>query len=420
MSLPPIPPTAAPVTRALPWQQRLEILFKSLSSFPWRSTALTLRERFREDHLGLTASSLTFTTTMALVPFITVALAIFTAFPMFARFQDVLQKWLLESLIPVNIARQVMGYLTQFAGQASKLGVAGVALLLITAVALILTIDHTLNGIWRVRTPRHFGQRVLVYWAAITLGPLLLGISLSITSYAISASKGVVGVIPGGVQLLLDVLQFFLVAWGMAAMYHYVPNTQVKWAHAWSGGLFVSAGFDLAKRLLTLYLSHVPTYSVLYGAFATVPILLIWIYTAWVIVLLGAVIAAYLPSLLSGVQRRVRTHGWQFQLALETLQQLDLVRGTAEKGLQIEQLSTLLRVDTLQLEPVLETLCQLDWIARLDETRSDDSARYIMLANPDTTALAPLLNALLLRQEDGTTNLWRNGRWPLLNLRDAL
>lgn len=420
MSLLPIPPTAAPVTRALPWQQRLEILFKSLSSFPWRSTALTLRERFREDHLGLTASSLTFTTTMALVPFITVALAIFTAFPMFARFQDVLQKWLLESLIPVNIARQVMGYLTQFAGQASKLGVAGVALLLITAVALILTIDHTLNGIWRVRTPRHFGQRVLVYWAAITLGPLLLGISLSITSYAISASKGVVGVIPGGVQLLLDVLQFFLVAWGMAAMYHYVPNTQVKWAHAWSGGLFVSAGFDLAKRLLTLYLSHVPTYSVLYGAFATVPILLLWIYTAWVIVLLGAVIAAYLPSLLSGVQRRVRTHGWQFQLALETLQQLDLVRGTAEKGLQIEQLSTLLRVDTLQLEPVLETLCQLDWIARLDETRSDDSARYIMLANPDTTALAPLLNALLLRQEDSTTNLWRNGRWPLLNLRDAL
>lgn len=420
MSLPPIPPSRAPLTPALPWQRRLEILFKSLSSFPWRSTALTLRERFREDHLGLTASSLTFTTTMALVPFITVALAIFTAFPMFARFQDVLQKWLLESLIPVNIARQVMGYLTQFAGQASKLGVAGVALLLITAVALILTIDHTLNGIWRVRTPRHFGQRVLVYWAAITLGPLLLGISLSITSYAISASKGVVGVIPGGVQLLLDVLQFFLVAWGMAAMYHYVPNTQVKWAHAWSGGLFVSAGFDLAKRLLTLYLSHVPTYSVLYGAFATVPILLIWIYTAWVIVLLGAVIAAYLPSLLSGVQRRVRTHGWQFQLALETLQQLDLVRGTAEKGLQIEQLSTLLRVDTLQLEPVLETLCQLDWIARLDETRSDDSARYIMLANPDTTALAPLLNALLLRQEDSTTNLWRNGRWPLLNLRDAL
>lgn len=395
---------------------RLETLRQNLSRFPWRSTALTLRERFREDRLGVTASSLTFTTTMALVPFITVALAIFTAFPMFAKFQGVLQKWLLESLIPDNIARQVLGYLTQFAGQASKLGVVGVALLLTTAVALILTIDHTLNSIWRVRQPRPLGQRVLVYWAAVTLGPLLLGISLSITSYAISASKGVVNVIPGGVQLLLDALQFFLMAGGMAAMYHYVPNTQVKWAHAWSGGLFVSAGFELAKKLLTLYLSKVPTYSVVYGAFATVPILLIWIYVAWVIVLLGAVIAAYLPSLLSGVSHRARTHGLQFQLALESLQHLERVRTTEVRGLTMGQLALLLRVDTLQLEPVLETLCVLDWTGLLQEELEGEAARYILLANPDTTPLAPLLNALLLKQDESTNNLWINSRWPSLNL----
>ena len=255
MSLSIIPPSAPPVAAPLTVLQRLKALFRGLSQFPWQNTAHTLKERFREDHLGLTASSLTFTTTMALVPLITVVLAVFTAFPMFARFQDVLQKWLIESLIPNNIARQGLGYLTQFAGQANKLGVAGVALLFVTALALVLTIDHTLNGIWRVRTPRPLGQRVLVYWAALTLGPLLLGISLSITSYAISASKGVVGVLPGEVQLLLDVLQFFLMAWGLAALYYYVPNTQVKWAHAWVGGLFVAAGLELAKRLLTLYLS---------------------------------------------------------------------------------------------------------------------------------------------------------------------
>lgn len=412
MSLPPTPPLTLP--------RQLESLLKSLSHFPWQSTAHTLRERFREDHLGLTASSLTFTTTMALVPFITVALAVFTAFPMFAKFQDVLQKWLLESLIPNNIARQVMGYLTQFAGQASKLGVAGVALLLITALALIMTIDHTLNGIWRVRTPRPLGQRVLVYWAALTLGPLLLGFSLSITSYAISASQGVVGVLPGGVQLLLDVLQFFLMAWGMAAMYHYVPNTQVRWAHAWVGGLFVSIGFDVAKRLLTLYLSKVPTYSVVYGAFATVPILLIWLYVAWVIVLLGAVIAAYLPSLLAGVKRRTGWPGMQFQLALESLQQLDQVRGRVDKGLTMEQLSGLLRVDALQLEPVLETLSGLDWVGLLQEELGDEAARFILLADPDTTQLAPLLNTLLLRQEESTRNLWDKGHWSAMTLRDAL
>ncbi|MHB8949918.1 MAG: YihY family inner membrane protein [Rhodoferax sp.] len=416
MHMPPPRPAPPPLS----WSQRLEALFRDLSNFPWKSTARTLRARFSEDRLGLTASSLTFTTTMALVPFVTVALAIFTAFPMFAKLQSVLQQWLVKSLIPDNIARQVLGYLTQFAGQASKLGGAGIALLLVTAVALILTIDHTLNSIWRVRTRRPLGQRVLVYWAALTLGPLLLGLSLSITSYAISASKGVVGVMPGGVQLLLDALQFFLVAWGMAALYHFVPNTWVKWGHAWAGGLFVSAGIELAKKLLALYLSQVPTYSVLYGAFATVPILLIWIYVAWVIVLLGAVIAAYLPSLLSGIQHRGHAHGLQFQLALETLQQLERVRVMDAKGLTTDQLAVLLRVDALQLEPVLETLSELDWIGLLDEEFKGDAARYVMLANPDSTALAPLLDALLLHQEESTQNLWQNGRWPTLLLREAL
>ena len=416
MSLPPIPPYPPILT----WPQRFEALLNSLSTFPWKSTAVTLRERFREDHLGLTASSLTFTTTIALVPFFTVALAIFTAFPMFAKFQGVLQKWLIESLIPDNIARQVLGYLTQFAGQASKLGVAGVALLFVTALALIFTIDRTLNGIWRVRQTRPFGQRVLVYWVAITLGPLLLGISLTITSYAISASKGMVGVVPGGVQLLLDALQFSLMAGGMAAMYHFVPNIQVKWGHAITGGLFVAAGFELAKKVLTLYLSKVPTYSVVYGAFATVPILLIWIYVAWVIVLLGAVITAYLPSLLMGLERRGRSHGLQFQLALEALQQLDRGRAAGMRGLTIAQLSQMLRVDTLQLEPVLEALTALDWIGLLHEELAGEAARYVLLVDPDTTPLAPLLNELLLRREDTTTNLWEISRWSSITLRQAL
>jgi len=396
------------------------VLLQNLSRFPWRNTAHTLRERFREDRLGLTASSLTFTTTIALVPLFTVVLAVFTAFPMFAKFQDVLQKWLIESLVPDSIARQVLGYLTQFAGKASRLGGAGVAVLFITALALILTIDRTLNSIWRVRKPRPLGQRVLVYWAAMTSGPLLLAVSLTLTSYALSASKGVVAVMPGGVQLLLDTLQFGLLAWGVAALYHFVPNTQVRWAHAWVGGLFVSAGFELAKRVLVFYLGKVPTYSVLYGAFATVPILLVWIYVAWVIVLLGAVIAAYLPSLLSGVQRRARAHGWQFLLAIETLQQLERVRWTDEKGLTMAQLGERLQVDALQLEPVIETLTALDWLGRLQEGRPDGVARLLLLVDPDQTALAPLFNALLLQHESSTENLWKNGRWPLLNMRDAL
>ena len=139
---------------------RLEQLLKDLSHFPWRTTALTLRQRFREDRLGVTASSLTFTTTLALVPFFTVALAVFTAFPMFAKVQDVLQRWLIESLVPDTISRQVLGYLTQFASKASRLGALGLAITLVTALALILTIDRTLNSIWRVRRPRPLGQQI--------------------------------------------------------------------------------------------------------------------------------------------------------------------------------------------------------------------------------------------------------------------
>ena len=220
----------------MPQLQRLRDWISDVAKVPWRDAVLTLRERFREDRLGLTASSLTFTTTIALVPFITVALAVFTAFPMFAKFQDVLQKWLIESLVPDNIARQVLGYLNQFAGKASKLGAVGLAFLLGTALALIFTIDRTLNSIWRVRTPRPLGQRVLIYWAAITLGPLILGVSLSLTSYALSASKGVLG----GLGFVLEILQFALVSGGMAAMFRYVPNTPVRWGHAWMGGLFVA------------------------------------------------------------------------------------------------------------------------------------------------------------------------------------
>ncbi|MEO6972055.1 MAG: YhjD/YihY/BrkB family envelope integrity protein [Rhodoferax sp.] len=399
---------------------RFEQLLKDLARFPWRITALTLRERFREDRLGLTASSLTFTTLTAMVPFFTVALAVFTAFPMFSDLQRVLQKWLVDSLIPDNIARQVVGYLTQFAGQASKLGVAGLAVLLVTAIAMILTIDRTLNNIWRVRRPRPLAQRVLIYWAAITLGPLLLGASLTLTSYVISASRGFVGAMPGSLRLLLDSIEFFLLAGGMAAMYHYVPNTQVKWSHAWSGGVFVSAGIELAKKLLALYLTAVPTYSMVYGAFATLPILLVWVYVAWIIVLLGAVVAAYLPSLLSGVRRRGGGHGWQFQLAVEVLQQLHRTRAAGVKGLSSLQLARALQVDVLQLEPVLETLTGLDWVGQLSEVQDQLDTRYVLLADPDTTLLEPLILRLLLARADSVVNLWKNSQSATLTLRSVL
>ena len=395
-----------------------------LSHFPWKTTAQTLRERFREDHLGLTASSLTFTTILALVPFFTVALAVFTAFPIFGKLQDALQGWLVSSLVPDSISRQVLGYLTQFASKASSLGAAGFSILLATALALILTIDRTLNDIWRVQRLRPLGQRVLIYWAAITLGPLLMGASLALTSYVMSASGGLVKRLPDGVQLLFDSIQFVVLAGGMAALYHYVPNTPVKWRHAWTGGLFVAVCIELAKKVLAVYLGKVPTYSVVYGAFATLPILLVWIYVAWVIVLLGAVVTAYLPSLLAGVARRGTVAVWTFQLAVEVLQQLHRVRHQPLKGLRPSQLAQLLRVDGLQLAPVLEALTALDWVGQVNDAAVGEAdvpeSRYVLLANPGATPLAPLVQRLLLERSESLQPLWSKARLEGLLLEDVL
>jgi membrane protein len=364
-------------------------LLQTLRDFPWSATFDTLRERFAQDRLGVTAGSLTFTTTFALVPLVALALAVFTAFPMFGKLQSGLQTWLAESLVPEPIARQVVGYLTQFAGKASQLSLAGLVVLVVTGLALMLTIDKTLNQIWRVNKPRALAQRVLVYWGAITLGPLMVAISIGVASYAMSASKGWVTAVPGLWRAAFDVAQFGLVALGAAALYHFVPNTRVRWVHASVGGLFVAVALELAQRLLAFYLAKVPTYAAIYGTFATVPILLAWIFLAWLIVLFGAVVAAYLPSMLRGVKRRAGTPGWTFQLALEIMGELR--GGTASA----QVLARKLGVEALQLERPLQALATLGWIGELNE---DERPWALLLAESKwpTQSVEPLVKELLI------------------------
>lgn len=389
----------------------------ALRAWPWFDTLRTLRQRFREDRLGLTAGSLTFTTLIALVPLVTLMLAVFTAFPMFSSFQGALEKYFLQALVPDGIARPVMRALTQFASKASRLGSAGLLFFVATALAMMLTIDRSLNAIWRVRKARPLAQRVLLYWAALTLGPLVLGVSLSFTSYAISASRGLVGVMPGTLALLLNALEFALLALAMAGLYRYVPNTAVRWAHAWSGALFVAVAFEIAKKLLAWYVDSVGTYSVVYGAFATLPILLLWIYLGWVIVLLGAVIAAYAPSLSMRIVMRPSAPGDRFDLALQVIGMLDEARGGAARGWSLPDLAERLRTDPLRIEPVLELLVALDWAARLDE---GTVPRHVLLCDPAATPTQPLLDRLLLAPGAATLAFRERARFHQLTLAEVL
>jgi membrane protein len=390
---------------------------RGLQRWPWGASLAGLRTRFDELRLGETAGSLTFTTLISLVPLAVLVFSLFTAFPVFASFQKALEQYFLANLIPDNIAKPVMRWLTQFSSKASGLGVVGAAFLGVTALALMLTIDRTLNAIWRVRRPRPIAQRVLVYWAMLTLGPLMLGASLALTSYAISSGKGLVAQLPGGLENLLEVVQFSVLTAAVAGLFHFVPNTHVRWRHALLGGLFVAAGFTLAKIGLGLYLRQVPTFATLYGAFATLPILLIWIYLGWVIVLLGALVAANAPGLLQGLLQRAPRPGLELGLALEVVRELWARQQRGAAGATDLALAQQLRTDPLQLSPVIEQLLAIDWVGRLEE---GGAQRLVLLRNPTETLAAPLLQRMLAGREGPLQALWTVCAWESLTVAQLL
>ena len=380
--------------------------WQEVSVFPWRQMGAVLAERFRDARLGVSASSLTFTTVLALVPLFAVGLAVFSAFPVFGKFQDTIQRWLIESLVPESIARQVLSYLTQFSLKASRLGTAGLVAVLLSAVFLMVTIERTLGQIWRLQRQRPLPQRVLLYWSAITLGPLLLGSSLAVTSFVVTASRDVVNVLPGSTRWLLDGFEFLMLTACVSGLYFYVPYTRVRWRHAITAGFLVAGSLEVAKKMMAFYLLEVPTYSLVYGAFAAVPILLVWIYVTWLLVLLGAVLASSLPELGRQAWRKPEGAGWSFRLALEVLAELNAARATDQRGLSADELAVRLRVETDELRQVLGVLQSLDWVGRLTEQNDSGQARQVLLVDPHMASVAPLADRLLVLRGSATDPLW--------------
>jgi membrane protein len=408
----------APLDRTVTEPLAAERWIGAVQAWPWQTTAQMLLRRFREDRLALTAGSLTFTTIISLVPLITVMLALLSAFPMFAALQDSLQRYFLQTLVPDAIARPVMGAITQFSLRASRLGMVGRIALFVSALAMMLTIDRALNAIWRVRTPRRIAQRVLVYWAAVTLGPLVFAVSLTATSYAVSVSRGLVGGMPRGLGLAVATIEFLVEGLGVAALFRYVPNTHVRWRHALLGGAFVATCMVAGKRALTAYFGAVPTYAMIYGAFATLPIFLVWIYLSWVIVLLGAVIAAYAPLLGKGLTRWPEGPGSDFRLALVVVDQLARARDQGRRGCEADVVAAAIGIDPLQIGPVLDVLVELDWVGRLDEAKG--GGRYVLLCDPATTPAEPLIARLLLDPAPDLEAAWQRAGFHSLRLGELL
>jgi membrane protein len=269
-------------------------------------TRLAIR-RAREERLAQVAGSLTFTTVLSIVPFLAVSFALFTRFPVFRRFEEAIEQYLLKSMLPVDISRTVLKNLSQFAANANGLTLVGSLFVLVTAIAMLLTVENALNQIWEVKRSRPFLKRVGLYLLMLAVGPPALGASLWATSYMLGASTGLIGIMPPSVKFVLDLGPVVLGMVGLASMFYFVPNTRVRRRDAIAGGLIASIAFEFGKRGFAAYLLKVPTYKAVYGAFSAFPVFLLWVYFSWLVTLTAALITANLAR----AKRRPRSKSSQ-------------------------------------------------------------------------------------------------------------
>jgi membrane protein len=253
------------------------------------------RRRLNEERLPQVASSLTFTTVLALVPLLTIVLAIFTSFPIFGQFRQSLDTWFVQTVMPKAIANTISSNLTMFASKATKLSAVGAVALLVTSTAMIGTIERAFNQIWRVRRTRPLVQRVVIYWALLTLGPLLFGLSLTVTSQLFTATSTVVRAVPFFGALFFTLVSVGITTAGYTLLYMVVPNRSVDWRDAAWGGLAAAIAFEVAKRMFAIFISQFHTYAIIYGALAALPLFLLWMHLSWMITLVGALLTAALP-----------------------------------------------------------------------------------------------------------------------------
>jgi membrane protein len=254
-----------------------------------------LAQRFRRLRLPQTAASLAFLSLLALVPVFTIAVSLLGALPVLSQPRAVLLDFLAANLFLPSFSAALVRHLDQFAAKVNELSLLGAMAFLATAFTALLTIDRTLNRIWPQSRPRPLARRLTVYWTFLTLGPLMLGVSAAVHGVVVSELLG--GVRSGPVRhVWLSVLPWGVAIVGLTLLYRIVPNAPVRWREALAGAVLAAAGLEVLKQLLAFQVAKLPTYTVVYGAFAALPLFLIWLFALWLTVLAGALVAACLPE----------------------------------------------------------------------------------------------------------------------------
>ena len=277
----------------------LEVLFKRVKhSLPWRhylSFFHYLGKRVKKEQLQVVAGYLSYVSLMSLVPMMVVALSVATAFPIFSDIHHSVEQFVYDNFVP-TASDVVQQYLSSFVDNASKMSAVALSFLFFAALLLISSIDKTFNNIWQVTKKRRVITSFSMYWMILTLGPILVGASIAITSYIVSLvslgvedSFGITNMFFRMLPLLSSMAAFIL-------LYMLVPNRAVPFKYAFSGALVAAILFEFAKKIFAEYLTAFPSYQAIYGALAIVPILFLWVYLSWLIVLGGAVITVSLQE----------------------------------------------------------------------------------------------------------------------------
>ena len=363
------------------------------------------------------ASSLAYTTLLSLVPLIAVMFSFFGNLPVFKDLSEVIQEFVFNNFVP-SFGQTIRDYLINFSIKASHLTTTGSILLVIIALMLMSTINSALDNIWHITKQRRMIARFLVYWAILTLGPILIGIGLYSTSYLFALP--LIESVDSAVMIksrLLALMPFFTTSIAFTLLYILVPNTHVNRRHAITGGVSAAILFELAKYAFGLYVRAVPTYQVIYGAMAVIPMFLIWIYVSWLIVLLGAQISYSLSVFrMEDIGKHHSEIRWGFLDAYQIIGELWLAQkqGTGRSVMQLKKSGV--RIAHISMNEIFDLLVKANWINR------NASGQYCLIRDLGELTLLDLYKILpckLPNNMDRTTNKWQKSLKGVLADSDA-
>jgi len=311
---------------------------------------------FQEDRCLEEAASLSYTSLLSMVPLLAVVFGIVSVFPVFSEWSNKLQSLIFDNFLP-DTGEQIVPYINTFLDSVSSLTLPGTVMLFVTALLLMVRIEVALNRIWRVDRNRSLTNRITMYWAVLTLGPLLIAAAIALSANRIFGASGLVGGVAPGVHKLGT----FLLSWAVFTLFFVlVPNRRVRIRDALIGALLSTILFSLAKTGFVAYVSNA-NYTVIYGALATVPIFLFWLYLVWIVVLLGASLAASLTTFSDYSRYDSEWPArWEFQLVVRLLGHLGEAQKTG---------SSLSREQLMELEPLASELQIARLLGQLAEAR---------------------------------------------------